>query len=192
MISTRYYIDMPSTDHTRIRDIIDRLGRIIAAEEWNDDINPTQWTALSYLARANRFSRSPSQVSDYMVATRGTVSQTLKALARKGLVEERRSDQDKRSISYSVTGQGLALLEGKNLVEDTASMLSDRQRAALLDGLETLMRNALAQRRSRPFGVCRSCTYHQKSGDGGFCKLLCVPLSPVETGQICHEHSGTR
>lgn len=182
---------MPSTDPTRVREIIDRLGRIVAAEEWNDEINPTQWTALSYLARANRFSRSPSQVSDYMAATRGTVSQTLKALARKGLVEERRSDQDKRSISYSATGQGLALLEGENLIEDAASVLSDSERAVLLDGLETLMHNALARRRSRPFGVCRTCTHHRKVGDGGFCKLLGVPLAPAETRQICHEHSGT-
>lgn len=182
---------MPSTDHARIKDIIDRLGRIVAAEEWNDEINPTQWTALSYLARANRFSRSPSQVSDYMAATRGTVSQTLKALARKGLVEEHRSDQDKRSISYSVTGQGLTLLEGETLIEDAASAMSDRQRTALLDGLETLMRTALARRRSRPFGVCRTCTHHRKVGDGGYCKLLSVPLSPVETGQICHEHAAT-
>jgi len=182
---------MPPTDRARIKDIIDRLGRITAAEEWNDEINPTQWTALSYLARANRFSRSPSQVSDYMAATRGTVSQTLKALARKGLVKEHRSDQDKRSISYSVTGQGLTLLEGETLIEDAASALSDRQRTALLDGLETLMRNALARRRSRPFGICRTCAHHRKAGDGGFCTLLGVPLSPAETGQICHEHAGT-
>ena len=35
-------------DHIiRIRSLIDRLARINAADEWADDINPSQWTALS-------------------------------------------------------------------------------------------------------------------------------------------------
>jgi DNA-binding MarR family transcriptional regulator len=91
-------------DHTRfISDLIDRLGRLNAAEEWNGPLNPSQFAALSYLARANRFSRAPSHVADYLATTRGTASQTLKALARKELIAESRLEEDKRSIRYDVT-----------------------------------------------------------------------------------------
>jgi len=180
---------MKTQKQNRIKELIDRIGRISAADEWGEEINPTQRTALSYLARANRFSRSPSQVSDFMTATRGTVSQTLKALAKKGLIEEVRSEHDKRSISYSVTKQGEAFFEKQNIIEDALSHLDDAESSRLLDGLETLVRNALELRSLRPFGVCKTCIHHKKKPRGGFCQLLDEELSEIEIAQICHEHS---
>ncbi|MEH6525594.1 MAG: MarR family transcriptional regulator [Sneathiella sp.] len=189
IISSRYYIAMSKLDQNRVKELIDRLARINSADEWAEDINPVQWTALSYLVRANRFSRSPSQVSDFMTATRGTVSQTLKALARKGLVKEVRSDQDKRSISYSVTKQGEALFQKISTIEAAAPLLNDTDMSSLLSGLEMLVRTTLHQRGLRPFGICKTCVYHRKTAQGGFCELLDEPLSIPETTQICHEQS---
>ena len=135
----------------------------MAAEEWKDEINPSQWAALSYLAEANRFSRAPSQVAEYMSATRGTVSQTLKTLARKGFIEEVRSDTDKRSISYSVTKKGKKLVEQRHELEDTFHLSDEALTNALAEGLEALVRNALKKRGQRPFGVCKTCDHNRKS-----------------------------
>ena len=179
---------MNMTEQKRIKELIDRLSRINAADEWEKDINPTQWTALSYLARANRFSRSPSQVSDFMAATRGTVSQTLKALARKGLITEVRSDQDKRSISYSLTENGSGLFQNTSTLEDAVSLLNNDEILSLLVGLEMLVQNAMKQRGLNSFGVCDTCKYHLKKTQGRFCILLDEPLTSVESKQICHEH----
>ena len=180
---------METSDQKRIKELIDRIGRISAADEWSEDINPTQWTALSYLARANKFSRSPSQVTDFMSATRGTVSQTLKALARKGFIQEVRSEQDKRSISYVVTEKGYALFQKQNILETTLAHLSNDEGTALIKGLETLVRSALKFRGLRAFGVCQTCVHHAKKKQGGFCNLLGEPLSEHEVQQICHEHT---
>jgi DNA-binding MarR family transcriptional regulator len=176
-------------NNKRIKEMIDRLGRINAADEWGEDINPTQRTALSYLARANRFSRSPSQVSDFMTATRGTVSQTLKVLARKGLIAEIRSEYDKRSISYSITEKGEALLQKTGTIENAVSLLNDDESSLLLGGLETLMRNVLKQRNFKAFGVCETCKHHLRKSHGLVCDLLGEPLSPAEAKKICHEYS---
>ena len=97
-------------DLTRTHDLVDRLYRLNAAGDWADTLNPTQRMALAYLARANRFSRCPSHVAEYMALTRGTASQTLKALVRKKLIRSQRSSKDGRSISYQVTEQGLHVL----------------------------------------------------------------------------------
>jgi DNA-binding MarR family transcriptional regulator len=182
---------MSKETRKRIKELADRLSRIIQAEEWDEDLNPSQWTALTYLARANRFSRSPSQVSNFMGATRGTVSQTLKALARKGLIEETPSGGDKRSIAYGVTGDGEILLKRRSGLEAAVSKMDEKEAEALMGGLETLVRTALKQRGQRPFGVCASCIHHQKKARGGFCKLLQEPLTAAETRQICHEHAET-
>lgn len=189
LISTRYYMFMSETEQKTIAVLIERLGRIIAADEWGQEINPSQWTALHYLARANRFSRSPSNVSDYMTATRGTVSQTLKALARKDLISEVRSDHDKRSISYSVTDLGQERLQKSGVIDEALSSMNASEQSSLRQGLEALAGKALRQKKLKAFGVCKTCVHHRKMGRGGYCELLDKSLSAEEITQICHEHS---
>ncbi len=179
---------MTDHDQTRIRDLIDRIARLSAADEWSDDINPTQWVAMSYLARANRFSRAPSQVAEFMAATRGTVSQTLKALARKGLISENRSAVDKRWISYSITQEGTAVLNRKTVIDEAAANLDDTTARRLADGLEALLRQALAGRGKRAFGMCASCRHHKQQAAAGYCMLLQEQLTPADDEKICHEH----
>ncbi len=171
-----------------IRELIERLARVSASDEWTGGLNPTQRAALSYLARANRFSRSPSHVTEFMSATRGTVSQTLKALARKGLIEEIRSTTDRRWISYDVTAQGRSVLDHTTAIEEALQTIPRSKRDSLADGLETLLRSVLRARGRRPFGQCDTCVHHRKKPKGGFCALLNEPLAPAETQQICHEH----
>lgn len=175
----------------RAEALLERLARLQAAGDWADDLNPTQWTALSYLARANRFSRAPSQVADYLAATRGTVSQTLKALARKGLVEEAASDGDRRSISYQATPAGQATLSRQRMLGEALANLPEARVAALADGLSELVGALVAARGGRGFGLCRTCRHHRpaRGGEEGYCRLLDLPLAPHEADQICHEHA---
>ena len=104
---------MKHESHEQIRDLIDRLSRITASEHWVADLNPAQLAALSYLEKANQYSRAPSQIAEYLSAMRGTVSGTLKALTRKGLIEEHKSETDRRRTSFTITktGRGLLILK---------------------------------------------------------------------------------
>jgi len=176
--------------HTNLslRDLIHRLSRIVSSEAWSDDLNPTQRAALDYLARANRFSRSPSHVADYLCATRGTVSQTLKSLARKDLVREVRSQTDRRSITYELTSRGYAHAQSATALDDALKALPDTTSESLSGDLKTLLQELLAQREGRSFGICQTCKHHQVRGKGGWCILLKVDLAPVEVTQLCHEH----
>lgn len=178
----------PSSTRDTVREMLDRIARITASGDWAGDINPTQRAALSYLNNANRFSRSPSQVADYLSATRGTVSQTLKALARKGLVQEVRSAFDKRTISYDVTEAGHAALNVKTTIDNALGQLSETSLNSLSDQLSEVIRQALLARGGRSFGICRTCRHHRADTAGAFCLLLNEPLLPAETDQICHEH----
>lgn len=179
---------MTTKDHSELRALIDRISRLNAAEDWGGGLNPTQRAAIAYLARANRFSRMPSQVADYLSATRGTVSQTLKALARKGLVAETRSTSDRRSVSYAVTAEGLQALETTTAMDAAIAGLKAKEAAQLNAALKDLLTAALAQREGRSFGICRTCRHHRKGPEGAHCALLEVALQPEETEQICHEH----
>lgn len=181
---------MSDSEQKSILEMLERIGRLTQAEQWTNDLNPTQLAALKYLARANRFSRAPSHVADYLGTTRGTVSQTLKALVRKGLIKEVRSDADRRSIRYDLcAGHDQALDVETSIAKAVAQMGAD-ELLPLSEGLRNLLTTTLEMRGNRTFGMCNSCKHHHKQADGkAYCALLKVDLEPHQTTQICHEHS---
>ena len=178
---------MPDNHTSRIRALVNRLARLDASHAWSDDLNPTQIAVVEYLSQANRFSRSPSHVADYLGTTRGTVSQTLKALVRKGYASERQSRVDKRSISFDITAAGSELLLNETAVENTLKQLRSSDADQLESTLRDILNSTLQARGGKPFGMCRHCRYHQLKETGRHCSLLNVELTAEEAGQICHE-----
>ncbi len=172
-----------------MRALLDRLARLAVADAWADQLNPAQLAALEYPERANRFSRAPSHVADYLGATRGTVSQTLKSLERKNLLTEVRSGSDKRRTSYTVTGLGAGILQRTQEIETVLDGMTKAQRTTLEDGLRGVLTGVLALRGGRSFGICQTCAHHQHNPEGAYCRLLGVRLSQEESQQICHEHA---
>jgi len=172
-----------------IHDLIDRLSRLHAAGMRADDLNPTQIAALNYLARANRFSRSPSMVADYLATTRGTASQTVKTLVRKGMVEETAVAGDKRALLLSLTDSGRSALRRNEDLIAALESLPDEVTENLHEGLKTLAQSLLSARGGRSFGVCRGCCHHVVEKSGAYCALLKVTLLPEEADQICFEYA---
>lgn len=194
-------MDSPNPTIARqVADLIERLGRLAHTEQFAAELNPAQWEALRYLARANRFSRSPSALAAFLGATKGTISQTLIALERKGLVERRRSEQDRRGVVLHLTANGRARLQQDPLTALAASAaeLPVEAQTELAEGLRGIL--AAMQRRNgrRPFGHCGTCRFFMPEGASGrsggphFCGLLAEPLSTDETRHICHEQEPSR
>ncbi len=171
-----------------IRILINRLARIDSAAGWSGNLNPTQRAALEYLSEANQFSRSPSHVAEYLGTTRGTMSQTLKALVRKGYAAERRQKSDQRSISYELTKAGLAAVTEANPIADAIGCLPAAVQVALEDNLRQSLRLALTANGGQSFGKCKTCAYHDAASENGFCTLLGLGLEPGENEKICIEH----
>ena len=174
-------------DLTHTGDLVDRLFRLSAAGDLAEALNPTQRMALAYLALANRFSRCPSHVAEYMALTRGTASQTLKALVRKKLICAQRSPVDGRSISYKVTEQGALMMRRITVVEQVLQTMDTDFVRTFNAQLEIVLRQALLLYGKKPFGPCRSCQYHEKTGSGAHCGLLNEPLQAGEDQQIYQE-----
>ncbi len=185
IISSRYYWNMES--HLHIRELITRLARLDAAAGWDGDLNPTQRAVLTYLGRANRFSRSPSHVAEYLGTTRGTISQSFKSLLQKGYVSEVRSAQDKRAISFSLTAKGEEVAQAAGDLDCIISNLCEEQKQALQASLMKVLKGLVQQNNGRAFGVCKTCIHFETSRTGGHCRSLSEPLAPEETTLVCHE-----
>jgi DNA-binding MarR family transcriptional regulator len=176
--------------------LLERTSRLIQGLLHAESLPPAQWLALQYLARANRFSRTPTAVGLYLEATKGTVSQSLIALVRKGLVRKERDRTDRRSVSMHLTARGESALNRDPLsdLSTAAAALPRQTQDGLSRGLADLLKIMLAKKGGHSFGQCSTCRYFQRQGEPDDprrphrCALLKVPLSDDDASKICVEH----
>ncbi len=177
----------PSID--RMTSLVDRLGRAVHCLQFAGGLNPAQWAALRYLGRANRYSRTPTAISDYLGTTRGTMSQTIKALEAKGLIGRETSGRDRRAVLLRLTGAGEAALENDPLhcVASVAGVLGDEMDEAsrFLDRVVDCLQ---AKSGGLNYGVCTDCTHFCRNSfaeDVHRCGLTGDPLSVADSTKIC-------
>jgi DNA-binding MarR family transcriptional regulator len=181
---------------TAIVSAMERLSRLARAAEHEDGLNPAQWEALRYLARANRLSNSPGALTRYLGATKGTISQTVIALERKGLVGKTVRENERRSVVLTLTEKGHEQLARDPWLKLAGAIeeLGDKTRRRLGKGLLTLLSQELQRGSHASFGSCASCLFFRERGrdsdEAGphLCMLIDQPLSEVETAKICIEH----
>lgn len=176
----------------RAATLIDRLARLTRVRDRSSGLVPAQWEALRYLATANRFSRTPAALADYLQTTRGTISQTLIALEQKGLVQKKAHLNDGRSITLVLTPQGKSLLNADALEILACDIAESGEAEQLTELLENVLRTALTRRGGRAFGACRGCRFFRQSQLGPEpyrCGLLDEPLSESDANAICIEYA---
>lgn len=174
---------------THIAELLDRLGRATHALQFAHGLNPAQWEALRFLGRANRYSRSPSSLAEYLGTTKGTASQTLRALESKGYVRRGRSARDGRGVNLEVTPEGRALLERDPMqdIEDAVAGLSGPCVDTLAEGIAQVLAKIRSRCRQGEFGVCERCRHLNSTGvaESTQCGLTGDLLSEDESRLLC-------
>jgi len=181
---------------TLIYDYVERLSNLlrneVRREGGEDDLQPVQLEALHYLSLCNRYSDTPMGVTEYLGQTKGTVSQTLKVLEKKGFLTKHADKNDRRITHLKVSNRGEQVLEKSippPLFTQACEHLSARSKTQIVTGLKELLQAVQRSNGMRSFGVCRTCRYNQNNGGGGyFCGLTKEPLSQSDVQLICREY----
>ncbi len=178
-------------------DLVESLGRLAAGERRQRAVaaglQPVHVQALDYLRRCNRYSNTPQALADYLGLTKGTVSQSLQLLERKGLIARRPDDADRRVLRLALTAAGEALAgTAGELAEWPAALAAlpadeaDAAAATLARLLATMQR----RRGGQSFGACHSCRhFRHEGGDAYRCGLTGEPLGADDSRRICREHA---
>ena len=175
--------------------MLERLARLMRASEHDGDLNPAQWEALRYLARANRFSNSPAALTRYLGATKGTISQTVMALDRKGYIAKAVRPVEKRSVTLTLTAKGEEKLKQDPWTRLTIDIdkLGGKTRRRLGQGLAAVLSAELKRGELKSFGFCKTCRFF-RSGDKNSadesdrCILFDQPLTISDATRLCVEH----
>jgi DNA-binding MarR family transcriptional regulator len=184
-------------ERERIVELVDRLSRIAHTLQFSGGLNPAQWEALRFVARANHRTCSPGALSEFMGTTKGTVSQTIKALEAKGLVRRGRVAGDGRAVRISITDAGSALL-GKDplgAIHDALTTCSPEDRLQLVDGMERLVGAVQRSVGVAEFGPCTECEHYrpercsETNSLGCRCAVSGELFSALEIDKICADFS---
>lgn len=172
--------------------LLERLGSLIQQSLREDaarhGLLPIHLQVLQYLASANRYSDLPTAIAEYFGITRGTMSQTLAVLERKGLVVKEPDATHGKRIHMKLTPAGESVLH-----DSWAERLDAALRALSVDGgqLEDTLRNLLValQRMNgkRAFGICRQCAHFHAGQNGGRCGVTGEALEAEQTVRLCRE-----
>src|SRR6202171_5458367 len=174
-------------------ELVERLGNLMRTERRKsgaeETLQPVHLQALIYLSKANRYSNTPQALAEYLGLTKGTVSQTLLLLHRRGLIERFEDDIDRRVVRLRLSSAGERLLyESQPALpwqNATRNISPNRIRnavSALREALMTLQQDNEAT----TFGDCQSCAWSQKLSQRIYrCGRMGDRLSGPETRKIC-------
>jgi len=178
-----------TTTASEVAELLDRLRRAAQALQFVYGLNPAQWEALRFLGRANRYSRSPSTLAEYLGTTKGTASQTLRALETKGCVERCRDCNDRRGVSVELTAKGRELLAVDPMlgIERAVEGLPSECADHLAKGLAVVLGKVRSGCRQGAFGVCERCRHLVGAGgaETTLCGLTGEPLSKEDAKLLC-------
>ncbi len=169
----------------RLAALVHQLVREDAARH---GLLPVHLQVLGYLAQANRYSDIPIAVAAYLGTTRGTVSQTLSVLERKGLIDRVADDRHGKRIHLTLTRAGEAVLAGswpRRLDEALAATGVDVLNVG--DDLRRVLNMLQRLNHRQAFGECRQCAHFLGEGGGYRCGLTGEALSVAQTVKICRE-----
>lgn len=174
---------------------VERLGELLRVDSRQAGadlgLQPVQLEALHYLSMCNQFSDTPMAVTEYLGQTKGTVSQTLKVLEKKGLISRQADKDDKRVSHLKLTDEGQHLLHQlipTPMFKRACEQLNKQEQQQINAALQLLLTKVLGANNLKPFGVCHTCKYNSRTQKGYFCNLVQQPLSVDDVQLICKEH----
>jgi DNA-binding MarR family transcriptional regulator len=138
-------MDDSETSLRALAELVERLGRYTQQRGFRDGLNPAQWAALRFLARASESARTVGAFARSQMTTAGTATQTMAALVRKGYVTRAARRSGRRAVRLDLTERGRAMLATDPLNDTVAAMraMSPDEREALAEGLLALSRHLL-------------------------------------------------
>src|SRR5450759_166825 len=174
-------------------EMVERLGNLMRAEfrriGADEQLQPVHIHALLCLYKANRYSNTPQALANYLGITKGTASQSLMLLDRRGLIERYEDDVDRRVVRLRLSNAGEQFLyeaqPAQQWQQATRNISPNRVRnavSALREALMTLQED----NEGTQFGTCPGCEHFERlSARASRCGLMGDRLSGPDTRRIC-------
>lgn len=177
---------------------LNKLGMAMKQETWKQSasagLSPTQGQILSALSLDG--DRNSTELAKNMGLTLPTVSDSVRVLVDKGLVEKRPDPRNARASLLSLTEEGRARAERTRSFPDylasAAGALSPNEREVFFTGLVKMIRTLQEEGKIPTNRMCVSCTHFRPRVHEGemphHCTLVDAPMAERHLRIDCLEH----
>ncbi len=175
---------------------LERISEAFRVLLWNESkentLSPIQIQILIFLLFHSQEKCKVSYLAQEFNMTKATISDSVKLLLQKGLIEKFDDPIDTRSYIIGLTNEGKQTAEKSAnfafAIEKPLDTLNEAQKEAMLSGLLKLIYELNQAGIITMQRMCFTCTHYRYESGNHFCKLLQSPLKATEIRVDCAEH----
>lgn len=165
---------------------------LLWSESKENSLSPIQIQILIFLLFHSEEKCKVSYLAEEFNMTKATISDSIRVLLKKELVQKFNNPSDTRSYIIDLTNQGKQIAEkSANFtlnIEKPLSSLPEDQKKDILAGLLKVIYQLNQAGVITIQRMCFTCSYYQNENNEHFCKLLQSKLSSKELRVDCPEH----
>jgi DNA-binding MarR family transcriptional regulator len=193
-----FNLDVQNTNvEFRIVAALERLSEAFRVLLWNEakilNISPIQIQILVFLKFHALEKCKVSYLAQEFNMTKATISDAVKVMLQKGLIDKETDAEDTRSYTMRLTDLGETTISQATLFANpllkSFDTLSNEQKEILLDSLLQMIFRLHKAGIITLQRMCQTCQYLQNNDGSHYCKLLEKPLLKAEFRLDCREHS---
>lgn len=181
---------------SRIVVALERISEAFRVLLWNESkensLSPIQIQILIFVYFHSLEKCKVGYLADEFNMTKATISDSVKMLLAKGLVDKETDPIDTRSYSLLLTPEGKELAKKASFfassVEQPLDKLTQEQKTIMLNGLLTLIHDLHKSGIITIQRMCFTCSNYQIDEEVHYCKLLKTRLAQSELRVDCPEH----
>ena len=177
---------------------LERISQTFRVMLWHESkkhaLSPIQIQVLIFILHHSEEKRKVTYLADEFNMTKATISDTIKTLEQKKLIEKKHESNDTRSYIIQLTKKGEAVANQTSLFTKQLQAPIDKLHTAdkenlllsLIDIIDHLNKSGIITIQR----MCLTCSYHQKSENSQhhFCHLLNKKLATKNLRVDCPEH----
>lgn len=178
--------------------LIERISTLLRSEQRKKyatiGLQPIHVQIVEFLSKCNSHSDTPATVGEYLGLTKGTISQSLQVLERKGYIAKTTDSEDRRVVHLRLQPAGWQLLDKIRPLEifnQAQQQVADQNFSCLDEALTATLKAVQIANNSKSFGLCRDCIHFSEIDNQYFCKLTNLPLALADADKICRGHIGS-
>ncbi|MCX7089726.1 MAG: MarR family winged helix-turn-helix transcriptional regulator [Methylococcales bacterium] len=175
--------------------LLERINALLSSEARKRyaalGIQPVHVQVLEYLSLCNHYSDTPAALTEYLGLTKGTVSQSLQILERKGYISKTQDMHDGRVVHLQLLDAGLDILhkvQPLDIFTEAEETLLHREFRSVRHALGATLQVLQQANNSKSFGLCNTCKHFTEIDGHTHCGLTDEPLHREVIQKICREH----
>ncbi len=188
---------LENNDH-KIVVALERISEAFRVLLWEETkktgLSPTQLQILIFLLHHPGHTTTPSYLATEFNMTKATMTDSLRMLLKKELIQKLPDPHDARSYSIKLTTKGEKISESaaqfSSQLLASLSGVSDGIKNQMLEGLLSMISELNRQSVISLQRMCKNCRFLENQENGHYCNFLKQSLSPTQLRIDCPEFEG--